>query len=570
MNGMQRGFTATAQVAPTPGQGDPLIGSSIFHVSAQDGKNRRSTVLLDDEPVWGYRHKIKRPYVQGQQNSDWKERDIRLTCAVPHSKEDQPRACLACEQMIRHGDTIKRHFTANLTCIDEGEHRTKKGAVYHDLKKLLELDWQGYEVLQEQKKTLGSLVGARFSVLRPTGDAKQSKTYGMWTPMTRVNLFQHFAGSPAVRGIMENAGKRGERISPQEAVQRLISPIDYGKELNNYTPQNAERFIMRALAKSYTASDQQTSYFPQDGNPMGGGGGFGFPGQQQGGFPGQQPQGFGQQPQQPQGFPGQMPPAGFGLMPASGFPQGGQTMPPHAAPDYSVPGQQQMGQQQGFAQQPQGFAQPQPQPGFPPQGFQQPQGVPPQSAPGVPAPGFGQPQAFPTGFGGMPPQQNGQGSVPPPPATGPQGYNPQQFGPQVGNPPGSTMPPGIGLPPQQQGTPQPSLAPWASQPQLPNGQQGQQPMMQPGPQMPPAQPQQGQQPQPGPQGYSFDQQQGWTSQFPGQPLGAQSQGGYQPMQGQQQMMQPPPQQQPQGQQSIMPAPSAVPNFSGAPAGKLPF
>jgi hypothetical protein len=463
---MQRGFGAAPTVAPAPNEGEPLLGSGIFHISNTEGKNRRTTILLDDEPVWGYRHKIKRPYTPGKPSGDWKERDIRVTCAVASDNQDHPRECLLCEAAIRHGDIIKRVFTANLTCIDVGEHRTQKGAVYHDLKKLLEVDWTAYETFREQKKAMGSLVGMAFSVMRPTGDAKQSKTYGVWTPLQRVNLQQHFFASPAVRNIMEMAGKRGERLTQADAVQRLITPIDYNKELNNYTPQLAERFVMRAVSRAgATASD---------------------------------------------GFQG-APPVGTSFQNQPQF-QGAPTMQPHAAPDYSVPPQ---------AQQP----------------FQ-----------GFPAP-----------------QQGFGGSVPPPPpsAGGQQGYQqPAGFAPQgppqVGNPMGSTMPQGMNLPPPQ-AQPQPTLAPWASQPPLPgqpqHGFNQQQPAQ---PQMPMGQP--APQPQATPN-YGFEQAPGWSAAFPGQPQ--------QPMM-QQPMMQQQPQQgyQPMPQQQI-PQPQAVPGFGQQPGQGVP-
>jgi hypothetical protein len=401
---MQRGFGLGSESAPLPNQGDPLLGTSIFYVGSKEGQNRRTTILLDGEPVTGYRHKIKRPYIEGGsgQGGDWKERDIRVTCQNASSKEDQPRSCLICEQALRHGNIIKRHFTANLTCIDEGEHRSKKNNnVYYDLKKLLELDWTGYEALREQSKVLGSLAGMHFSVIRPSGDPKQSKTYGLWTPLTRVNVMQHFANSPAVRAILEHAMKRGERISHEQAVQRLVSPIDYSKELNNYSPANAERFLARALSTPFMGGGGGggTSASFQN-NPIGGGG-------------------FQPQPQPQYG--------------------GAQTISPHAAPDYSVA--------------------PQAQSQFPPPGAPQ---APPGFPGGQPGPGMtqaGGPQWTPQGMPGF-----AGGSVPPPPQANPQNYQPQAFGPPpVGNPPGSTMPQNVGLPPQQPPY-QPSLAPWAQQP----------------------------------------------------------------------------------------------------------
>ncbi len=522
--GMQRGFGATPDMAPAPNQGDPLIGSSIFHISAEEGKNRRTTILLDDEPVWGYRHKIKRPYTPGKPSGDWRERDIRLTCAVPHDKNDQPRSCLACEAAIRNGDIIKRNFTANLTCIDVGEHRTKRGQVYHDLKKMVELDWAAYETFREQKKALGSLVGMAFSVMRPTGDPKQSKTFGMWTPLQRVNLVQHFWSSSAVRSIMEMAQKRGERITQQDAVTRLISPIDYGKELNNYTPALAERFVMRAVSRAGSSASDDAGGF-QSSPPAGfGGPPPGFQGAPQGFGQGQGQPGFPQGPQGPQGF------------------QGAQTMSPAAAPDFSVQPQQ--------PQQPMG--------GMPPQGFQQnpqnPQGFPggqPQAGQfpqqGMMSQGF--PQGAPQGFNG-----NGGGSVPPPPqGVTPAQHQPQQFGgPQpVGNPMGATMPPGMSMPPQQ-GQQQPTLAPWA----------GQQPTLGQ-PQMPQQQmaPQQGGPVMPQGGGYGFESSPGWQQQFPqGAPQGQM------PQQGQMQPA-PAPQQMPQGQPQA--APQQAMGFPSRPSG-LPF
>jgi hypothetical protein len=449
---MQRGFGATADVAPAPMQ-DILSGTGVFHISNKEGQNRRTTVLLDDEPLWGYRHKIKREFNPVAPSKDWKERDIRVTCRVEHDKHDRPRECMICEAAIRAPDVIKRVFTANLTTIDIGEHRTKKGQVYHDLKKLLELDWEAYEAFREQKKAMGSLVGCIFSVIRPTGDPKRSKTFGIWTAtQQRVNLMQHFFGSPAVRNIMETAAKRGERITQQEAVQRLVSPIDYEKELNNYSPEVAERFIIRATAKSYTASEGEGGGFQgSSGFQASGGGGFGgaptmpphaAPDYSVGPQAGQQPpaqhypqQGFapvptpGFQPapmQAPMGPPQVGNPVGATMPAAWSAPQPPQGFPPPAAA--SMQGMQ----QPWGAPQPQGFPAQQPQPTQPPGG-----GYSFDAAPGWQSafPGGQQPQGFPTQPQGFPapgafPAPNAaapfaNGSVPPPPSQPAPGYMPQ-------------------------------------------------------------------------------------------------------------------------------------------------
>ena len=420
---MQRGFGAGQEVQPEQNSGNPLHqGTSIFRISHKEGENRKTTCLLDDEPIWGYRHTIKRPYVPGA--GDWRDRDIRVTCASSQSKQDDPRNCLICEAMLRNSDTIKRKFTANLTLIDEGEHMSKKtGKKYYDLKKRLELDWSYYKVFEEQKRAQpgGRLVGMRFSVLRPSGDPKQTKTFGnSWTPLGIVNLIQHFGQathersgpSNAIRGLLEQATRQGKNLSPQDALQMLVSPIDES-ELNNYSPEMAQRFIMYALAKSYTAS--------------GGGQQYG-----------------GQQPSMP------------GM---------GQSMPSNSVPDYSTGGQQQQQQPQQAMGMPmgqpgQGSVPPPPQQGQTqysnPPGQQQQQQ--PMGAPAVANP-----------MGSTMPQQ----SIAPPPQDTPpwdpqQGQQTQPMAPQQSQPqtqvvPGNGPLPGVQQVQQPQGQPQQPMAP--AQPQ---------------------------------------------------------------------------------------------------------
>lgn len=477
---MQTGFGAAPTAAPQQNTGDPLLqGTGIFHISNKEGQNRRTIFLLDDDPVWGYRHLIKRPYNPGQQSgNDWRERDIRMTCAVSQDPQDHPKECLLCEAAMRNGETIKRKFTANLSLIDEGEHKTKKGAVYYDLKKLLELDWTYYNAFAEQKKAIGSIANMRFSVLRPTGDAKQSKTFGnVWTPLGQQDPVRHFWNSPAVRNIAEMASKRGERIDQQGAVQRLIAKVDYAKELSNYSPQLAERFLARALAKNWAASQDQSPgangggfYQPGAGNPIGGGAPTmpaysvpqyapaGAPTQPQ---PGYQPQPalmgppmgapVGYDPNNPfaqpgasQGQPMQPQPVPQGFQ--QGFPAGPAPVgnPPQATmPQPMMPAPQAQAQAPAWPQpqpMPQGQPQPMPQPQFPqPQPMGQPQSQPAQNYGFEQAPGWS-PQ-FP-GAQGVPQSA---------PAGPPNGFAPMQPAPQM-----QPQPMPQGFPPQGQPQPMPT------------------------------------------------------------------------------------------------------------------
>src|SRR5258708_6726615 len=113
---MGSGFSAPEAAAPRQNTGNPLHNASgIFHMSNKQVQNRRSELLLDYTPQWGYRHKSKRPYIQGQVSDDWREREVRLTCAVAMDAQDHPRECLVCEAALRKGDILKRHFTSNLS-----------------------------------------------------------------------------------------------------------------------------------------------------------------------------------------------------------------------------------------------------------------------------------------------------------------------------------------------------------------------------------------------------------------------------------------------------------------------
>jgi hypothetical protein len=335
---MTQGWQAPIQ-EPERNAGNPLFeGTRIFRVSHHEGQNSKKVCLLDDNPMVGYRHKIN-TYPLGR-SIDIRAKDIRMACASATSKDPDPRTCVLCEAMLRHGDIVKRFFTANLTIIDEtGYYSKKNNRQVTNLKNLLELDFPYYKVFEEQKKVApgGTIAGMRFNVMRPSGDPTRTKTFGdAWTPLGIVNPMEHFWRCDAIPHLIEFAKNKGRTLSWEEAVRELTTPVDYMREVNNYDANKAGVILQYALAKDYTASGSQSQ-----------GGGY-----QQGG--------------------------------------GAPSMPAHAAPNYSTqaPPQQQ--------QAPAGFQQPAAPPmQAPPMQAPPMQAPPAQAAPAMQAPPMQAPQQPP-------------------------------------------------------------------------------------------------------------------------------------------------------------------------------
>lgn len=352
---MTQGWAAPIQ-EPERNSGNPLFeGTRIFRVSHHQGQNVKKVVLLDDKPMVGYRHKIN-TYPLGR-SIDIRAKDIRMACASATSKDPDPRNCVLCEAMLRHGDIIKRVFTANLTLIDETGYWSKKNnRQVTNLKNLLELDYPYYKIFEEQKKVApeGSIEGMRFNVMRPSGDPTRTKTFGdAWSPLGKVNPMQHFWKCDAIPHLIEFAKNKGRQLSWEDAVKELVTPVDYQREVNNYDAKKAEMILQYALAKDYTASGQPQ----QGGAPQGGG----YQGQQAPSMPASQAPNYStqappmqaappaqaqppmqqQQQQQMAGFPTQAPPTQAPPMqappaqpPEVHAPQGATAMqaPPQAPP----------------------------------------------------------------------------------------------------------------------------------------------------------------------------------------------------------------------------------------------
>jgi len=265
---VQSGFNSDVEDDPSGG-GSPLLGTRPFRLGWKSGENTSNIVLLDDHPQIVRRHRISR------QNLG-KFRDARITCASPTSRDPAPRVCLVCEAALRNDEFIKRRFGAYLTVIDESSFVSKTtGKSYKDMKYILELDFGMFQTLQKVHAAMGGLVGMRFMVVRDT--VKTSKVIGSsWTPLGPVNPSQHFSQSPAIPALMQAAQRLGNQINAQQALQQMVSHIDYAKELNNYTVANAEQFIAIAVAKDHAQSygnapsqgygpSNQTAGFPSGG-----------------------------------------------------------------------------------------------------------------------------------------------------------------------------------------------------------------------------------------------------------------------------------------------------------------
>ena len=389
---LQKGFGAEVS-EPSKNSGNPLLdGTRIFRVSHHSGKNRVNVVLLDDQPIVAYRHKLN-TYPMGK-GTPMQARDIRITCASPDSSEPTPRNCILCEAMLRHNEIIKRTFTASLSLVSEEQFTSKKGVHYQDLKYILELDYSYFRVFAEQRKAApgGSLVGMRFSVMRPEGDPQRTKTFGdSWTPLGIVDPVTHFWKSAAVPRMIEYAKAKGRQLDWPQAVAEMTAVVDYDKEVDNYDAKMAEMLVMFAVAKDYTASGADKGF---------GSGSAGAPPPMPAGqvpnyatAPQQAPQ-----PQQPQQAPQQAPQQGYAAsVPAAQqapqyAPPQAAMAPPQAPPQVANPPQATAPQQTMQAPPIDGYnfdqmagwqGQPQPQPQAPQQAPPQPQQA-PQGMPNVP------------------------------------------------------------------------------------------------------------------------------------------------------------------------------------------
>lgn len=464
--------------------------------------------LLDTAPVRVMRHKL---FIKGDKAAKHK----RATCAgwnpdthpqLPKGIASCPRECKTCNGMLVSPakDFIGRSLCYYLSCINESDSTDintgrpmfdKVGRPYKDNKRLIELDYKGYQSFQQKAKTYGQLAGMRFRVNRtgppPGQQTIQSPQYGdIWEPLDvkPVDLVRHFWNSPVVARVQEGNARKSNQVIPHEQVVReLVAPFNYDEEVGTYNAEEHDRFLAYAEGMHARFSGQ-----PQQGQ----GGGYAPPPPPPGSMPNyapsappagampagqvpsyQQPQQGAPQgyqppapPQSPAGYPGQ-PPIGGGPPPQQQTPPW-QGQPAPGMPSFAPPGAQQQQQQQ---QAPAGYQPPQ-------QSYQQPQQGMTQ---GGPPPGYGAP---PAGWA-PPPQQGGpQPGQPPYAMAGTPRLAPQS--PFVGAPTGGpTMPDPAGArqasyaPPPPLGSPAGGFGmPTGQQPMMtpPQGQQGWQQQQAPG------------------------------------------------------------------------------------------
>jgi hypothetical protein len=417
--------------------------------------SRTTVVLLDDIPVRICRHKL---FIKG----DKEAAKMRQTCAGmdPAQYSDPvPRMCLVCEGSLRDR-RIGRDDFSYLTLIDERQFEYQ-GKQYQDMKLLVELDDRLRDIINENRRQFGTLVGMRFQVYR--SDTPNSSRIGdSWTPMGRVgvqqgappntpaNLPLYFWKSPAVAAILEGEQKRGKKdVSYQSAVAMLVSAVNYQEVMGYYNPAEAEQFV-GYLSGTRDGGANRANIPPPPGNEQ-------YMAQGQVPQTPQQPPYA--PPTQPQ-YPQQAPPPGYPQAPqyqgappmgmAQGMPPQGYGAPPAphgygAPPPPSMPDPQGASMPQGGFQAPPPPPQAQSFPSFPPQGYQpQPpapqmqappmsQGQPPQGYPAFQPQGQPQPPQFPAGFGAPPPQGQVPMQAPPQPQHGQ--VPPQGAHGQYGDPP---------------------------------------------------------------------------------------------------------------------------------------
>jgi hypothetical protein len=369
--------------------------------------------VLDTAPVRVMRHKL---YIKGDRGAKHK----RATCwgwnpdehpQLPKGVASCPRECISCNAMLVSPakDFIGRGLCYYLSVINESDVTDqngrqlfdKQGRPYKDTKRLLELDWKGYQSFQQKAKTYGQLAGMRFRVNRsgpPPGQKNiQSPTYGdIWEPLDvkPVDLVRHFWQSPVIARVQEGNARKSSTVIPHEqAVRELVKPFNYDEEVGEYSAEEHGRFVAYAEGMFGRFQGSQT-----------------------------QPGGYAPPPPPPGAMPNyaSAPPAS--AMPSGQVPSYSQGPPqPPAAPQYAPPTQAPMPAPSPFVGAPAGPTPPWQQPG--------PQGAPPQPqyAPPFSPPGGAPPQGFPFpqgGYPGGPPQQ--QQYAPPQGYGAPPGYPAQQ------------------------------------------------------------------------------------------------------------------------------------------------
>jgi hypothetical protein len=177
-------------------------------------------VLLDSESVNIYEHGV---FIQGDKTS----MKLKVTCTSP-GPDPVPGKCRICNAMIKD-ERITRKFVAYLSCIDLAKF-TIEGTEWTHTRKLVPLNNQAAKKLLRRQEEHGSLKGAMFKIYR---NEQTSPTVGDdWSFLKRVKLSEFFANSPRIKTIRDYYAKRqGKVISPQEALQLLISPFPYETEL---------------------------------------------------------------------------------------------------------------------------------------------------------------------------------------------------------------------------------------------------------------------------------------------------------------------------------------------------
>ena len=255
------------EVMEQQGRSNPLEGRTrTFFCSP--GENR-VIVPLDDELVPVRRHRLWLPNPPTTAIYGY-----RLTCACWDPREYtglEALTCRACNAVAAgHTDPGVSHPTViwHATVIAEGELMRKDkqsgqmlGTGIFDYRYLLELDDKGQQMWKVKKDTYGGLKGMRINVFRslpPRGQKAKTPRYGeSWDvlPGGPVDLRLHFWRSPAIPRLIEfSARSTTGVVTHEQAVNNLITPINYDEEFDNYSEEAANRMVAVACGQAVELS----------------------------------------------------------------------------------------------------------------------------------------------------------------------------------------------------------------------------------------------------------------------------------------------------------------------------
>jgi hypothetical protein len=178
----------------------------------------KDIVLLDDESYNVWEHGL---FIRGDSQAS----KIKVTC-TDDTPDGDPRRCAACNAMLKGSKVIGRNAVYFLTIIELGFWTNKKGEKIYHTKRLLPLDKEMAMVLEKKKEAKGkSFVGAKFRVYR--ADNRSNRVGNDWDLEGWVKLHKFFADSPQLSYIIERERRFGRNITKKEAVDLLVSPMDY-------------------------------------------------------------------------------------------------------------------------------------------------------------------------------------------------------------------------------------------------------------------------------------------------------------------------------------------------------